>query len=135
MRLDDDKFNLMVQQLYHSPRCQFFYIFLFVLSACLILITIADGFKVTSSFGFIAVEALLNVLIAADFACRMKLIGTDKFFKRNHHIRWWNVFDCLVVCACILLFIASLISKLAPKDDHRLEAGTEEVLLVLWAVW
>lgn len=84
------------------------------------MITIADGFKVTSSFGFIAVEALLNILIAGDFACRMKLIGTQKFFKRNDHIRWWNVFDCMVVCACILLFIASLISKAATKNDHKI---------------
>jgi hypothetical protein len=80
MRLDDDKFNLTLQQLYHSAKCQWFYIFLFLLSIFLILITIADGFKVTSSFGFIAIEALLNLLIAGDFACRIKLIGTHRFF-------------------------------------------------------
>ena len=104
------------------------------MSAILILITIYDGFKVTSSTGFIFVEALLNILIAADFAAKVKLVGYADFFKRNNHIRWWNVFDCAVVVACILLFVASLISKAAPADK-RLQEGTEEVLLVMWAVW
>jgi hypothetical protein len=50
------------------------------MSFLLILITIADGFKVTKSGLFIAVEALLNMLITADFFLRLRLVGKQAFF-------------------------------------------------------
>ena len=50
------------------------------MSFLLILITIIDGFKVTKSALFIAIEALLNILITVDFSLRLRLVGSRAFF-------------------------------------------------------
>lgn len=76
----------------------------------LILVTIIDGFVVAESLLFIALEVIINVCIAVDFMFRLKLAGTQKFFRSNQkgNIRWWNVFDAFVVVTCILLFLVAL---------------------------
>ena len=43
--------------------------------------TIWDGFKVAESPAFIILELLLNLLIGADFACRVKLVGCERYFR------------------------------------------------------
>jgi hypothetical protein len=68
-----------------------------VLCFLLIFITIVDGFQVANSPAFIFLELVLNMMVGVDFACRLKLIGVQKYFKHNGHYRWWNIFDAFVV--------------------------------------
>lgn len=83
---------------------------------------------------FIALELLLNLLISIDFTFRLKLTGVRKYFKSNAgNYRWWNFFDAFVVVTCNLLFVVCLIVK--TNKSFGLEEGTEEAMLVLWAIW
>lgn len=72
----------------------------------LIATTIIKGFKIDESPLFITVECIINLLILADFICRVKLLGIKRFFEGG----FWNIFDCIVVVGCILLFLVILIS-------------------------
>lgn len=76
LNTQDDQVNVLLQQLYYSPKCSYVYIALLIMSFLLILITIFDGFKVTKSKLFISVEAMLNILITTDFCLKLKLVGT-----------------------------------------------------------
>jgi len=80
LNIEDNQFNLILQQVYYSPKCSYFYVTLLFFSFVLILVTIFDGFKVTKSPLFIVLETLLNVLIGADFILRLKLVGREAFF-------------------------------------------------------
>ena len=44
LNIRDNQFNLILQQVYYSEKCSWFYIGLLVLSFGLILVTIFDGF-------------------------------------------------------------------------------------------
>lgn len=44
LSIRDNQFNLILQQVYYSEKCSWFYIGLLVLSFGLILVTIFDGF-------------------------------------------------------------------------------------------
>ena len=77
----DNNFNLLLQQIYYSEKCSWFYISLLILAFVLIIVTIIDGFKVADSPMFIFLELLLNVMIGVDFACRVKLVGCERYFK------------------------------------------------------
>jgi len=46
LSIRDNQVNLLLQQVYYSPKCQYFYIALLLMSLMLILITIVDGFQV-----------------------------------------------------------------------------------------
>lgn len=135
LSIEDDQMNVMLQQLYYSPKCSYFYISLLVMSVLLILVTIFDGFKVTKSKLFIFIEALLNILITADFGLRLKLVGKHSFFKnpQSGHYRWWNIFDCAVVVGCSLAFLFTL----GARSGKLTLAGemSEEIMLVVWAIW
>lgn len=105
-----------------------------VVSFILILVTIIDGFQVAESALFIALELLLNLLITGDFLCRIKLTGAKKYFRSNSgKYRWWNFFDVFVVFTCNTLFIISVAMKKSP--GFNVEEGTEEAILVIWAIW
>ena len=121
--------------MYYSDNCSFFYIALLILGFGLILVTIFDGFQVAESPLFITLELILNLLIGLDFAFRIKLIGCHKFIKdpSTGKIRWWNIFDAIVVTICISLFSTTLFSKTGVIKGFE-EAG-EEALIVLWCVW
>lgn len=127
--------NVVLQQLYYSPKCSYFYISLLVMSFLLILVTIFDGFKVTKSKLFIFIEALLNILITGDFLLRLKLVGSQNFFRnpQSSHYRWWNIFDCLVVVMCSIAFILTLIFR--SERYKKVDEVSEELMLVGWAVW
>ena len=73
LNIKDNQFNLILQQLYYSEKCSWFYIGLLVLSFGLILVTIFDGFQVADSPMFIVLEFILNLLIGIDFGLRIKL--------------------------------------------------------------
>ena len=45
------------------------------LSTLLIVVTIADGFRVAESAFFVCVEALLNLMVTADLLARIKVQG------------------------------------------------------------
>ena len=81
LNIRDNRFNLVLQQVYYSDKCQWFYILLLLFAFILILVTIWDGFKVAESPAFIILELLLNLLIGADFACRVKLVGCERYFR------------------------------------------------------
>ena len=101
----------------------------------LIIVTILDGFKVADSPMFIFLELLLNVMIGVDFACRVKLVGCERYFRdpQSGSIRKWNVFDALVVIFCNMVFFTTLITKKSPMKGF--EQGMEEFLIVAWCVW
>jgi hypothetical protein len=128
----EDQLSLMLQQIYYSKNCKFFYIGLLIISALLIIVLIIDGFQVAESPMFICLEFLLNSLVSVDLAFRIKLTGLRKFFKSQlGHSRWWNIFDAFVVLSCFTLFLVSLLIK---NCGGYIE-GTEETLLVIWSVW
>ena len=112
----DNNFNLLLQQIYYSEKCSWFYISLLILAFALIIVTIIDGFKVADSPMFIFLELLLNVMIGVDFACRVKLVGCERYFRdpQSGSIRKWNVFDALVVIFCNIVFFTTLITKKSP---------------------
>ena len=101
----------------------------------MILVTIVDGFKVAKTGWFIALEAILNFCIGVDFICRMKMVGFNKYFTNpsTGHKRWWHIFDALVVGVCIMLFAIQMFAKSGAIKGF--EEASEEILLVLWAIW
>ena len=105
--------NLCLQQIYYSEKCSWFYIGLLILSFGLVMVTIFDGFTVADSPLFIVLEFILNLLIGIDFICRIKLVGCQKYVRdpTSNKIRWWNIFDALVVTFCNAVFALSLFSK------------------------
>ena len=135
MSIHDNQFNLILQQVYYSEKCSWFYIGLLILSFGLILVTIFDGFQVADSPMFIVLEFILNLLIGVDFACRIKLVGCQKYVKdpTTRKIRWWNIFDALVVTICNSVFAISLFSKTGAIKGF--EEATEEGLIVMWCIW
>ena len=84
---------------------------------------------------FIVLEFVLNLLIGIDFACRIKLVGCQKYVKdpTSGKIRWWNIFDALVVTICNGMFAISLFSKTGAIKG--LEEASEEGLIVMWCIW
>ena len=121
--------------MYYSEKCSWFYIGLLVLSFGLILVTIFDGFQVAESPMFIILEFVLNLLIGIDFACRIKLVGCSKYVRdpNTRRLRWWNIFDGVVVIVCNSVFAVSLFSKTGAVKGFE-EAG-EEGLIVMWCIW
>ena len=81
LSIRDNHMNLILQQVYYSDKCSWFYIGLLILSFGLILVTVFDGFQVAESPMFIVLEFLLNLLIGVDFACRVKLVGCKKYVR------------------------------------------------------
>ena len=69
------EFDRLLQQIYYSPKCQYFYIGLLAMGCLLIVATIINGFKIAESPLFICVELLLNITISVDFGCRVRMIG------------------------------------------------------------
>ena len=135
LNIRDNQFNLILQQVYYSDKCSWFYIGLLVLSFGLILVTIFDGFQIAESPIFIILEFVLNLLIGIDFACRIKLVGCHKYIRdpNTRKLRWWNIFDGLVVIVCNSVFAVSLFSKTGAVKGFE-EAG-EEGLIVMWCIW
>lgn len=122
-----------MQSLYYSDRCVYFYYVLLFMSLLLIIVTIVDGFIVAESFMFIVLEALINVLIVGDFVCRLRMAGTDKFFRSpSGNLKKWNIFDAIVVAACILTFLIALITKHGIVKE--IDEGFEEFVMFVWAV-
>lgn len=103
------------------------------LSILLILVTIIDGFKVADSWMFIALEVIINMLITADFACRVKMAGCKKFFKASGEHRWWNYFDAFVVVTCLLLFLVAISAR--KGTFKNVDESLEQIVLVLWCIW
>lgn len=80
-------------------------------------------------------EFVLNLLIGIDFACRIKLVGCNKYVRdpNSGRVRWWNIFDALVVTICNSVFAISLFSKTGAIKG--LEEASEEGLIVMWCIW
>lgn len=135
LSIKDNQFNLILQQVYYSDKCSWFYIGLLVLSFGLVLVTAFDGFQVAESPMFIVLEFILNLLIGIDFACRIKLVGCNKYVRdpNSGRIRWWNIFDALVVTICNSVFAISIFSKTGAIKGF--EEASEEGLIVMWCIW
>jgi hypothetical protein len=97
------------------------------------MVTIVDGFMIAKSFLFIALESIVNLLITLDFVCRIKLVGTSKFFRNQGKLRWFNIFDTFVVISCNLLFILAVTA--GNTTLYYADETIEEILLVVWSVW
>jgi uncharacterized membrane protein len=95
----------------------------------LVLITLFNGFLIDESPLFIIAECIINLLIIIDFVCRVRLVGLNRFIKGG----CWNIFDTIVVIACVILFAIILISKTG--GIKSLEEVSEEVLLIMWSVF
>ena len=121
--------------MYYSEKCSWFYICLLILGFGLILMTVIDGFQVAESALFIILELFLNILIGFDLGFRVKLVGFAKYIKdqATGKLRWWNIFDAIVVVCCIMVFVTTLISKTGMIKGFE-EAG-EEALIVIWCIW
>ena len=133
MQNRENSINQFLQSLYYSDRCVYFYYVLLFMSLLLIIVTIVDGFIVAESFMFIVLEALINVLIVGDFVCRLRMAGTDKFFRSpSGNLKKWNIFDAIVVAACILTFLIALITKHGIVKE--IDEGFEEFVMFVWAV-
>ena len=135
LNIRDNKLNLILQQIYYSDKCSYFYIGLLTVSFILILVTIFDGFQVAESPLFILLEFLLNLLIGIDFGLRLKLVGCQKYFRdpSTYKIRFWNILDCIVVVVCNIVFLMTLFSKTG--SIRGFEEATEEFLIVMWGIW
>jgi hypothetical protein len=95
----------------------------------LIIVTVIKGFQIDESVFFVIAECIINVLIITDFMCRIKLVGITKFIKGG----FWNIFDFLVVIACVILFLIVLISQTGAIKS--LEEVSEEFLLIIWCIF
>ena len=80
LNVEQNNLELVLHRLYYNPKCQYFYIFLMASSVLLVVLTLIFGFKVESTFPFLAMEGCLNVLIFTDFLFRLKLLGLKRFF-------------------------------------------------------
>ena len=133
MQNRENSVNQFLHSLYYNKKCVYFYYVLLFMSLLLILVTIVDGFIVAESFMFIALEALINVLIGVDFVCRLRMAGTDKFFRSpSGNLKKWNIFDAIVVAACILTFLIALITRHGIVKE--IDEGFEEFVMFVWAV-
>lgn len=119
----------MLQRIYYSPQCQYFYLALMAATICLILTTLIKGFNIDQSPLFILVECIINLLILADFVCRVRLLGVRRFLSGG----FWNMFDCVVVVGCILLFLVIFVSQ--TRSIKLMEEVSEELLLIVWSVF
>ena len=125
LNIEHDKFDQLLQQMYYSRNCQYFYIALLVTGTLLVVTTIVDGFKVADSPTFIAVELLLNITISVDFAFRVRMAGFKKYLTKSH----WNKLDFLIVFGCNILFLITMISY-----SNLSEEISEEMLLIFWSI-
>lgn len=91
--------------------------------------TLVQGFKVDENPFFILAEVVINILILADFACRVRLLGVKRFVQGGI----WNLFDSLVVLCCLTLFILMLVSK--SGSNLTLGEVSEEIMLIIWSLF
>ena len=98
-------------------------------SFLLILTTLIYGLKIGETTSFLFIECLLNLLVLADFACRVRLMGVKRFFDGG----FWNVFDAIVVFGCVFLFLLSLLQS--SFSVHIFEEVSEEILLISWSLF
>ena len=124
LNVQHDNFDRLLQQIYYSPYCQYFYIGLLGTCCILILITIIDGFKIAESPTFIFIEFLLNAVISVDLGLRVKMYGFKQYMRKNR----WNKLDVLIVILCNVLFFLSIIFQVAFVEIN------EELLLVAWSI-
>jgi hypothetical protein len=98
-------------------------------STLLILATLVFGLKIGETTFFLFIECLLNLLVLADFACRVRLLGVKRFFDGG----FWNMFDAIVVFCCVFLFLLSLVQS--SFSVHIFEEVSEEILLISWSLF
>ena len=77
----------------------------------------------------------MNLLIGIDFGFRIKLVGWSKYVRdpATRKLRWWNIFDGMVVIFCNIVFALSLFSKTGMVKGF--EESFEEALIVIWCIW
>lgn len=97
-----------------------------VITLLLVVVTIIKGFKVEENPLFIFIESVLNIVLIADFLCRLRLIGCSRFFgpqtstQGSGSSRVWNWFDAIVVVGSFLMFLIILFSHATvPSEDSE----------------
>ena len=100
-----------------------------IVSVVLVLVTLFFGFSIGESPLFLFIECILNLVILLDFCCRLRLMGTKRFFEGGY----WNVFDAIVVFGCVFTFLLMLISS--SFSLLIFEEVSEEILLITWSLF
>lgn len=109
----------------------------------LVVVTFIKGFQTDENPWYIAVETILNLVIVADFLCRVRLVGIKRFFGNESQGRLWNWMDAGVVLGSLIMFLVIISTHSATntsnsgnnQDDSRnyFEDLSEIVLLLIWA--
>jgi len=118
-----NKCDTYLNRLYVSHSCQFFYIFLIVMSTILIAWTYIEGSKLPESNLFVLLENLITLIIVIDFVCRVRLIGWRKFWKSG-----WNIFDSIVVLVCVT---SSILWYYSNSEQKLFEELSEEIVFAV----
>lgn len=92
----------------------------------LVVITIADGFRVAGSPFFIAVEFIMCLTVTVDLALKVRMKGFKKYLKSGT----WNKLDFFIVVSCNLIFLLTIIKKATVAEEI-----SEELLLIGWSVF
>jgi len=92
----------------------------------LVVITIADGFRVAGSPFFIAIEFILCLTVTVDLGLKVKMQGFKKYLKGGT----WNKLDFFIVISCNLIIMLSIF-----KSENVAEPISEELLLIAWSVF
>lgn len=128
LRDETDNFDLILQRIYYSHNCQYFYLALVISSIVIIITTSLTKFSIDSSPVFVGLETLVNLIILLDLLFKIKLQGLRKYLTSSY----WNVFDAIVVLACLVLFVLVLLSH--TRKAKVAEEISGEALLTLWSI-
>lgn len=108
LSIEQNKLDMVLQNLYYSPYCQYFYLLLLLFTFALFVATLFTSSSTRSSHGLIFIEFLLNLIIVLDFVLKVKLVGVSKFFTCQNK---WNIFDTVVVIVCVIVFFIMVLSR------------------------
>ena len=92
----------------------------------LVVITIADGFRIAGSPFFIAVEFIMCLTVTVDLALKVRMKGFKKYLNGGT----WNKLDFFIVVSCNLIFLLTIIKKATVAEEI-----SEEILLIGWSVF
>ena len=92
----------------------------------LVVITIADGFRIAGSPFFIAVEFVMCLTVTVDLALKVRMKGFKKYWKGCS----WNKLDFIIVVSCNIIFLLTIIKKATVAEEI-----SEELLLIGWSIF
>lgn len=104
LSVQQDPSKLWMGRLYYSPYCRIFYALLLLLNLACIIWTLVQFGEYPKEPWFIALEALLGLLVCVEVGWRVCLQGLRAFVKGV-----WSLCDVIVVVGCLVaLGVATL---------------------------